>query len=252
MDDVQLRRQALVELVNAGLQLHFSAIEQAFPDVSAMTLRKDLKALDEAGLLVRVHGGARAVCTVGAERTLGERMVQQREEKQALVKKACALIAPGQTVFLDSGSTMTLFADVFPDVPCKVITGGLSVVSALQDKARVDIRMLGGRINKQSLSVRDAACALEVSRQAVDVAFLSAQGFSMARGFMCRSEARWHVERAVVASAGRVVVLMDSSKTQREAQYTFAMPNEVQVLVSDAGLDAGLRAALTAQGVDVL
>ena len=100
------RRKKIVDLVDAEGQITFAQLKSAFPNVSEMTLRTDLKHLNESGRIVRVHGGARsAEIVAGAEDFFSKRVQRNREQKQAIAKKAITLLQTHRTVFLDSGST---------------------------------------------------------------------------------------------------------------------------------------------------
>lgn len=87
------RRKKIVDLVDAEGQITFAQLKSAFPNVSEMTLRTDLKHLNESGRIVRVHGGARsAEIVAGAEDFFSKRVQRNREQKQAIAKKAIALL----------------------------------------------------------------------------------------------------------------------------------------------------------------
>ena len=82
------RRKKIVDLVDAEGQITFAQLKSAFPNVSEMTLRTDLKHLNESGRIVRVHGGARsAEIVAGAEDFFSKRVQRNREQKQAIAKK---------------------------------------------------------------------------------------------------------------------------------------------------------------------
>lgn len=247
------RRTQILETVNQRGTVMFSTLMQMFPDVSEMTLRKDLKNLDEEGRLVRIHGGARSLDTVhGVDTPLTQRLSQNIDLKREIALKARALVQSETTVFLDSGSTMTELAKAFPDVPCAVFTGGLSCVQELSRLEHADIYVLGGRLNKSSMSMRDARLAHDLESLYFDLAFISVNGFSMENGFSCRSSDRWHMERTVVSRAARVVVLMDSTKVGRVYPFSICRPDGIDVLVSDGGLDKEACRMLESAGIEVL
>ena len=105
---MEQRRNQIVELVNRKGSISFAQLKEAFPSVSEMTLRTDLKALDEARRVVRVHGGVKSVeQVVGTDDLLSRRSARNAEAKQIIAEKAAALLRPNTTLFLDSGSTAT-------------------------------------------------------------------------------------------------------------------------------------------------
>ena len=124
------RRNLLVDFVNSEGSVTFAQIKQQFPDVSDMTLRTDLKALDQQGEIIRVHGGAKSVgFAVGTDDLLSRRAGRRSAEKALIAKKAASLITPGHTIFIDSGSTTTALAAVMEDMDLLVFTSSLTVAS---------------------------------------------------------------------------------------------------------------------------
>lgn len=112
---MEIRRNAIIELINTHGTVKFSQIKKAFPNVSDMTLRTDLKALDDANQIIRIHGGAKSVqVVVGTDDFLNKRSFRNRKEKQMIAEKALSLLRPDTTIFLDSGSTATILASLFP------------------------------------------------------------------------------------------------------------------------------------------
>lgn len=109
---MEMRRNAIAELVNKHGTVSFSQIKEQFPQVSEMTLRTDLKALDAAKEIVRIHGGAKSVqLVIGTDDYLTRRAVRNIQSKQEIAKKAVQLILPDTVIFLDSGSTTTAGTD---------------------------------------------------------------------------------------------------------------------------------------------
>lgn len=139
---MEQRRNAIVELVNREGSLSFVQLKKAFPSVSEMTLRTDLKALDQARRVVRVHGGVKSVeVVVGTDDQFGRRTARNASEKQIIAEKAAALLRPNTTVFLDSGSTATAVARCVPDEPMLIFTSGLTCAIELArlEKPKVSI-----------------------------------------------------------------------------------------------------------------
>ncbi|MBQ8536752.1 MAG: DeoR/GlpR transcriptional regulator [Clostridia bacterium] len=247
------RRQKITALVNEKGMITFQELTHAFPQVSEMTLRKDLKYLDETQQIVRIYGGARSLDTVvGADVPLKHRMTQNMDKKRQIAQKARELVQPGAAVFLDSGSTCTELARVFPDVQSLVFTGGLNCLNELSRLKSPEIHVLGGVMNKDSLSVRDPRIARDMSSVNLTCAFISANGYTREQGFTCRSETRREMEQAVISRADKVVVLMDSQKVGSVSTFTICGAEEIDVLVSDDQLDPQVRCELEAAGVLVL
>ena len=249
----QARQEQIQQAVNARGFIRFSELADLFPQVSEMTLRTDLKTLDQEGRIVRIHGGARSLDTVrGADLPLRQRLGRHIEGKREIARKAAPLVSAGSAVFLDSGSTMTELARAFPNVECTVFCGGLSCIQELSRLKKPEISILGGRLNKSSQSVRDLRNLLEIQSLYFDVAFISINGFSPELGFFCQSSERQLMEQAVLGRSRRKVVLMDSSKVDVLSTYLICPPDGVDTLVSDSLLPAHIKKQLTGMGVEVL
>ena len=145
MDSMEMRRDAIVQLVNEKGSVRFSQIKEAFPNVSEMTLRTDLKALDEEKKILRVHGGARSVqVIIGTDGFLNRKSVHNISEKQEIARKALTLLHPDTTIFLDSGSTTTAFARQIPDRSYLIYTTGLSCATELANLSKPTVMLRAG------------------------------------------------------------------------------------------------------------
>lgn len=145
MDNMEQRRNRIVAFINERSSITFAELKKEFPNVSDMTLRTDLRALDEEKKIIRIHGGAKAVTTVlGNDDKLVLREVRNVTEKEQLVAKALKLIRPGTTVFLDSGSTTTMLARNLPDQPMMIFTCSLTVAMELNRLEQAEVFVVGG------------------------------------------------------------------------------------------------------------
>lgn len=247
------RRERIVQLVNGGGSVSFSTLKKEFPQISEMTLRRDLEYLDQAKQLIRTHGGARSVeVLVGTDDLLPRRTQRNAQEKQQIAVKAAQLLQENTTVFLDSGSTCTELARAFPDGPYMIFTTSVGCAAELARLQQPQVHMLGGQINASSLSVNGAATLEWLSHINFDIAFMGVTGYIQSRGFTCGSEEECAVKRAVIQRADRVVLLMDASKVGVTSSFTFADADRVSILVTDGMLDEKTERHLTACGIQVL
>lgn len=247
------RRNQIVELVNEQGAVSFALLKSRFPDVSEMTLRSDLKALDEQRLIVRVHGGAKSVeRVIGTDDLFHKRAVRNVEGKRLIAAKAAKLIVPNSAIYLDSGSTLTELATVFPEVPCELFTTGLPGAMALAAREKVTVHVLGGTLDVPSLSLAGSTCCELVDRLHFDIAFMGVTGFLPETGFTCGSSDESALKRAVIARSERVVVLMDGSKVGVPNTFSFAKANQIDTLISDGTLDDDTLAYFERMRVHVL
>ena len=122
------RRQAIVDLVNQLGEVNIRDLKNLFPKVSEVTLRKDLRCLDEDKKLVRIHGGAKSIQDIaGYGSNFAMRKSLQQEEKSLIGQKAASLLESGASIYISSGTTCAELAKHLPSFPLYVFTDGLMV-----------------------------------------------------------------------------------------------------------------------------
>lgn len=237
MESMEMRRNAIIELINTHGTVRFSQIKKAFPQVSEMTLRTDLKALDEAKQIVRIHGGAKSVqVVVGTDDFLNKRSIRNINEKQIIAEKALSLLRPDTTVFLDSGSTTTMLARLFPDQSNLIYTSGLTCAIELANLSRPSVVLPGGKLNRYSQSVYGYSAIKELERVNFDQVFLGVTNYSFSTGFTCGSNDEAFLKSTAMQQSEQIVVLMDSSKIGMKSPYKICELSDVDILVSDGNL----------------
>ena len=242
METMDERRDAIVALVNEKSNITFSELKKRFPQVSDMTIRTDLKALDEAKRIVRVHGGAKSVeQVIGNDDLLGKRAVRNVEAKQLIAEKAVKLVRPNTTVFIDSGSTTTLMANLFPDVQCVIFTNSLSCGIELSKLTKARVYMVGGLLNRNSLSVVGYSAIKEMDPVNYDMAFLGATSYDDQLGFTCESAEDNAIKRMAISKSVQNIILMDASKLGRRGSFTIGQLNEVTDVVMDGNVPDDFR-----------
>lgn len=241
---MEQRRNAIVELVNREGSLSFVQLKEAFPSVSEMTLRTDLKALDQARRVVRVHGGVKSVeVVVGTDDQFGRRTARNASEKQIIAEKAAALLRPNTTVFLDSGSTATAVARCVPDEPMLIFTSGLTCAIELARLEKPKVSIPGGTLNRFSHSV----CGVHF-----DLLLLGVTSYSPETGFACGVEEEALLKQTVLHRAEHVAVLLDSSKIDRRSTFRICGLDEVDTVISDGRLPPKFLLACENASVKVL
>lgn len=237
MDAMENRRTAIAELVNRLGTVSFAQIKDQFPNVSEMTLRTDLKALDAAKEIVRIHGGAKSVqLVIGTDDYLTRRSVRRMEAKQEIARKAVSLIRPDTVVFLDSGSTTTELARIFPDQSNLIYTTGLSCATELASLTQPVIMLTGGQLNRYSISMYGISAIRELEQVNFHQTFLGVTGYSAKAGFTCGNNEEAMLKRTAIDQADQVIVLMDSSKTEVRSTYTICGLEDVDIIISDGEL----------------
>ena len=253
MDSMEMRRDAIVQLVNEKGSVRFSQIKEAFPNVSEMTLRTDLKALDEEKKILRVHGGARSVqVIIGTDGFLNRKSVHNISEKQEIARKALTLLHPDTTLFLDSGSTTTAFARQIPDRSYLIYTTGLSCATELANLSKPTVMLPGGKLNRYSQSVFGYSAIRELERVNFDQAFLGVTGFHPSVGFSCGISDEALLKETAIRQSGQVIALMDSSKIDVKCSFSFCGLSDIDIVVSDGKLPEEFLDECRKYGVQIL
>ncbi len=253
MDSMELRRNAIVELINERGTISFSQLKEAFPNVSEMTLRTDLKLLDEARRILRVHGGAKSVqVIIGTDDFLNRKSVRKIPEKQKIAEKAVTLLHPDTTIFLDSGSTATMFARQFPDQSNLIYTTGLSCATELANLSCPIVMLPGGQLNRYSQSVFGFSAIKELERVNFHQAFLGITGFQFSAGFTCGINDEAILKQTAIRQSEQVIALMDSSKLGVKSSFCIGGLDDIDIVVSDGKLPEEFLAECRKHDVAVL
>lgn len=233
------RRERIVDLINSEGSVSFAHLKRVFPDVSEMTLRTDLKTLDEARRIVRVHGGAKSVgFAVGTDDLFSRRVSRNAPAKHAIARKAAELLHPDTVVFFDSGSTTTALAQAMPDIHLLVFTNSLTVAVELARLELVETMLVGGKLNRHSMCTSGGTAIEAVDSFSFDQVYLGVTGYERGRGFSCGLDDQAVFKRAVLNQSDEKIVLMDSDKEDRHSTFPICGLSQVDVVVSDGGSSA--------------
>lgn len=222
-------------------------------DVTAETIRRDLTTLERHGLLRRVHGGAIPVERFEFEPALAHRATMLAEEKQRIATAALAEVPEAGAILLDAGTTTGRLADLLPtDRELTVVTNGLGIAVQLAPHPHVNLFFVGGRVRTRTQATVGEWTRAPLSDTYVDVAFMGTNGISVERGLTTPDHAEAAVKRCMMASARRVAVLADHTKFSLDHFAHFGCLDEVDVGISDSGLDSDLADELAAAGPRVV
>jgi DeoR family fructose operon transcriptional repressor len=242
------RQQRIVELARAAGRAEV-AVLAADLGVTAETIRRDLTALERHGLLRRVHGGAIPVDRLRFEPGLASRDAVRQDEKERIARRAVEELRDAATVILDAGSTTSRLAELLPtDRELTVDTDSLAIATTLASRPNVTLLLLGGRVRSRTMAAVGDWAVSQLHGLLVDVAFVGTNGVSGARGLTTPDPDEAAVKRAMIA-AGRHVVLLADHPTVGDDQFArFGEIDDVDVLITDTGLDAATATELAAAG----
>jgi DeoR/GlpR family transcriptional regulator of sugar metabolism len=211
--------------------------------VSEMTIRRDIAQLADHGRIVRVHGGAVPVSHSAEEPAFEAKSELHPARKAAIAARAAEWVRPGSSIALSGGTTTLEVARALRGTPgLTVVTNSLPAADVLHDGGSTVILTGGERTVSNALVGPVAVRAIEGLH--VDWLFLGVHGIDERAGFTTPNLREAETSRALIRSAGSVVVVADSSKWGVIGLRTIAALADVDALITDDGLDPYARAIL--------
>ncbi len=248
------RIEEIAELLDKRGKLTLKQLEEFFPGVSQMTLRRDLFQLEQDGKIIRIRGGAMSVREV--EKTSGgpytKKTTMHTDEKIVIAQKAAGLLDEGVSLFLDGGTTALYLAKEMPDRFCNVFTNGLAVATELAKKRNVVVNLLGGQLVKENLATASAFSSLYFTDTNFELAIISTSAFTLENGFSCSSQAEAELLRVICKKAKSLYMMLDSSKIGKIKPYTFARVEDINVLITDNNFPDELKAKFKEKDIVVI
>jgi DeoR/GlpR family transcriptional regulator of sugar metabolism len=244
------RRQLILEFLHADGRVVATELSREL-DVSIDTVRRDLRDLADAGLVLRVHGGA--LPPVAGARPYAIRREQATEAKQAIAIRAASMLHDDQVILLDAGTTtLEVARRLHPELRATVITNSPAIALALVEHPRLEVAMLGGILAREPQAVVGAATVAELRSIRADVLVLGVCSLHPEIGITVLELEESHVKRAMVASAADVIAVSAADKLGSAGPYVVAPIEELTHLVTDSSLDAAALEPYRSRGIDVV
>jgi len=244
--------QHVLQLLETRDSVQVSELADAFA-VSAVTVRSDLTALAQQGLVARVRGGVRALQHGQSEVGFDLRLRLEVERKRAIARAAAALIGEGEAVALDASTTAYYLAlELRNKRELVVVTNGLLIASALADAAGITVLVTGGvlRLSAMSLVGDFGTDLLRTTR--INKGFLGARGLSLERGLMDLNPDEVRIKHEMANACEQVFGILDGTKWHRSALLTFVGVDELDGIVTDSTAPADEVDAWRAAGIQVV
>jgi len=222
-------------------------------NVTTETIRRDLSDLQLHKVVRRVHGGAVPWETARFEPLLSRRSDQHDSEKQRIAAGAVAEIPDAGSIIIDSGSTLSTFAQVVPmATSVRIVTNALNIAQVLSERCDTDVIVIGGKVRKNTLAMVDSEAVAAVEPLAVDTLFISSDGLTAANGLSTPYREEAALKQAMISAARRVVALVDHSKFGKEHFTRFAEWSDIDVLITNREADPTEVEAIEAAGTTVV
>lgn len=219
---------------------------------SAVTIRQDLAALEAAGRVKRVRGGA-VRPENGDARAFDFRARQQQKEKEAIAERAAALVQDGDALMLDCGTTTYYLARrLRARQNLIVFTNGLRIAQVLSENPTTTVIMPGGTVHATAQSLVGSFPDTLNGFGRMQRVFFGPWAVSAETGYLDISEAEADMKRKMIDSCDQVIALFDSTRSSHFAFIPFATLSEVNMSITDSGLPTSLADALRAAGQDLI
>ncbi len=221
--------------------------------VSPETVRRDLRALEEQGLVRRSYGRVFSVETGTFETPLAVREQNHPEEKLRIARALVDYIGRARTIFVDEGYQMQLVAQLLPtDVAITIVTAALPIAGLLATRPNTRVIMLGGRVRGNTMGVVDTWAVEMLERLNLDLAILGANGVSIDRGMTTPDPAVAAVKSAAVRNSGRRIFCCAHHKFGRVTFVSFAELADFELILTGRELGATAADRFAAAGAPIV
>ena len=207
-------------------------------EVSPATVRRDLDQLERSGAIRRVHGGAVSVESRLDEPVFDDKRSLAAREKRCIAEAALEFVEPGDTVYLDGGSTVLELARMLRDrTNLTVVTNSLSAAHELAGRGPRLI-VIGGELRRLSQTMVGPLTRLVLNELHLDKAFMGTIGLALQEGLTTTDPSEAYTKKLVMGQARQVIVLADSSKVGKVSFTSAGSWENVHVLITDKQVDA--------------
>ena len=246
------RHQKIVDQLNTNGRIDVMELAEVL-DVSTVTVRADLLYLEKSQVLRRIRGGAISVRPSRYVHPIDINAALHSNEKAAIAALAAEMIHDGETIIMDTGSTIAALAALFPRelTDIAVVTNSLAVAAELADHPGATIIVTGGTLRPKLNSLVSPFGDLVLREINADIAFMSCAGVDTDKGFTNSNWQEAEIKKSMIRAANRVVFLADHSKLKHVATAKIAALDEADLLITDSNASAETVKELRAAGIEI-
>ncbi len=234
------RRNAIREQLKEHKSVTISELASRL-DVAKETIRRDLRSMEEAGELMRTHGGAYILEGVQNNIDVSTRRVLKTAEKELIAQKCEALIQAGDFVFLDGSTTAWCIARKLVNRKLTVLTNSLEIANILSDSGTVSLFLIGGEYSPRGMCFSGQSAVRNLERYFVDKCFISCRSVSMAHGMSDTDDDSAALHRVALEHARARYLAVDGTKLGWDSFSSLAPLRELDGIITDAPLSPEWR-----------
>jgi DeoR family transcriptional regulator, aga operon transcriptional repressor len=221
-------------------------------NVSSVTIRKDLKQLEDKQLLFRTHGGGTLSNPYTIDRPVNEKEKIRSEEKTGIGAMAATLVEPNDCIIIASGTTvLSLAKHIKPQSSLTVITAALNVATVLNQHAEVEVLVLGGLLRKSSSSATGNYAEKILDDFSCSKLFLGVDGIDIEFGLTTTNVMEAQLNRKMIAASQKTIVLADSSKFGKRGFGRICGLDDIEQVITDSGISDHMVESLKGMGIEV-
>lgn len=218
--------------------------------VTEETIRRDLKEMENQGLLLRTHGGAITADDVKSEFPLEIRQGINMTGKNAIGREAAKLVKDGDTIMLDaSTSSLFLARHIKEKKSLTVITNAEKIVFELSNCEEITLISTGGILRRKSMSYVGKSAQASLENYVADKVFFSCKGFLPERGLMDSNEQESQIKRTMISRSQKAIFLCDKTKFGRIGCETVAKLDDIHIIVTDEHMPESWSDILLTKGI---
>jgi DeoR/GlpR family transcriptional regulator of sugar metabolism len=237
------RRTQILQIVRTAGRVRVNELASYF-NTSAVTIRNDLNALHQQGLVLRSHGGAVLPDTILRESPVHERRIGAMAAK---------LINDGETIILDSGTTtLEIARQIKKKKGLQVITNGVNIASELLDARDIQLFIVGGTVRGESASISGRFTEEMFEQFSADKMFLSGAGCDLDFGVSGANLEETMVNRAMLRISREIILVADASKFSKRSMSRITHFSEIDTVISDTSLGPDIQEKLRSLGCNVI
>ena len=222
-------------------------------EVTPVTIRKDLKHLEEKKLLYRTHGSASPVNPLTSDIDVHEKEKLRKEEKKRIATAAAKLIEENDSIIIASGSTVHTFAEhITPINHLTVVTASLKTSLLLNTINNIEVIQLGGIVRKNSFSVIGDYTSLFFEQITCSKLFLGVDGIDLDYGITNSNIEEAVLNKKMIEASLRTIILADSSKFGRRGFGKICSLDCIDVIITDSGISQSMAQAIEEMGIELI
>lgn len=226
------RQMEIMNIISKESKINVNELARKF-NVSQVTIRQDLRALDKQGMLKRVHGGAVAI----TDDRISNRMCLNYRVKKRIAREASKMVQDGETVMIESGSTAAILArELANKKEVTIVTNSLFIANHVKELSNINVILLGGILQKAAEVTVGPLIRSSLDNIYVDKFFIGVDGFTEETGFTSIDMMRAETVRCMAKRAKNVVVITDSTKFGVRGVTHLLDTEAVSTVITDSGI----------------